>query len=103
MEELGIDLEKLDASDLGRAKKVTITKDTTTIVEGGGKTSDIQGRIEQIKAQIDASSSDYDAEKGEDWREPFMGQLQKHCKVGASGAARLRDEATPRPTLMIYS
>ena len=63
MEELGIDVEKIGLSDLGRAKKVTITKDDTTIVEGGGKTSDIKGRIEQLKAQIDASSSDYDAEK----------------------------------------
>ncbi|MGA0420567.1 MAG: chaperonin GroEL, partial [Phycisphaerales bacterium] len=63
MEELGVNLETLGLSDLGRAKKVTITKDATTLVEGGGKTKDIQGRIEQIKSQIDATSSDYDREK----------------------------------------
>jgi chaperonin GroEL len=63
MEELGIKLENLAVGELGRAKKVTVGKDATTIIEGGGKTKDIQGRIEQIKAQIDATSSDYDREK----------------------------------------
>ena len=53
MEELGIDLEKLELSDLGRAKKVTIDKDNTTIVEGAGKSKDIKGRIEPIKSQIE--------------------------------------------------
>ena len=53
MEELGIDLEKLELSDLGRAKKIVIEKDNTTIIEGAGKTSDIKGRIEAIKAEID--------------------------------------------------
>ncbi|MGA1392115.1 MAG: chaperonin GroEL, partial [Phycisphaerales bacterium] len=63
MEELGIKLENLTVGELGRAKKVTVGKDATTIIEGGGKTKDIQGRIEQIKSQIDATSSDYDREK----------------------------------------
>jgi hypothetical protein len=53
MEELGIDLEKLELNELGRAKKVTIDKDNTTIVEGAGKNADIQGRIEMIRAQIE--------------------------------------------------
>ena len=57
MEELGIDLEGLNLSELGRGKKVTIDKDTTTIVEGGGKTKDIQGRIGMIRSQIEGSSS----------------------------------------------
>jgi chaperonin GroEL (HSP60 family) len=51
MEELGIDLEKLELKDLGRAKKVTIDKDNTTIVEGAGTSSDIKGRIEQIRTR----------------------------------------------------
>jgi chaperonin GroEL len=62
MEELGMTLENLSLSDLGRAKKITIDKDNTTIVEGAGNTKDIKGRIEQIKAQIDAATSEYDAE-----------------------------------------
>jgi len=63
MEELGIDLEGLTLKDLGRAKKVTVDKDNATIIEGAGKSGDIKGRIEQIRAQIDQSSSDYDREK----------------------------------------
>ncbi|MDP7071172.1 MAG: chaperonin GroEL [Phycisphaerales bacterium] len=63
MEELGIDLEGLTLKDLGRAKKVTVDKDNCTIIEGAGKSSDIKGRIEQLRAQIDQSSSDYDREK----------------------------------------
>jgi chaperonin GroEL len=53
MEELGLDIEKIELSDLGRAKKVTVDKDNTTIVEGGGSTADIKGRIEMIRAQIE--------------------------------------------------
>ena len=63
MEELGIDLEGLGVKDLGRAKKITIDKDNTTLIEGAGKRSDITGRIDQIRAQVEQSSSDYDREK----------------------------------------
>jgi chaperonin GroEL len=91
MEELGIDIEKLEASDLGRAKKVTITKDTTTIVEGGGKTSDIQGRIEQIKAQIDASSSDYDAEKLQERLAKLAGGVAQ-INVGAATEVEMKEK-----------
>src|ERR1043165_4483767 len=59
MEELGSELEKVSISDLGRAKKLTIDKDNTTIVEGAGSQSEIKGRIEQIRHQIDATTSDY--------------------------------------------
>ena len=62
-EDLGIKLENIDITHLGRAKKVKIDKDNTTIVEGAGKTADIKGRINQIKAQIDATDSSYDKEK----------------------------------------
>ncbi|MCB2197756.1 chaperonin GroEL [bacterium] len=62
-EDAGMKLENAQQDDLGSAKRVTITKDETTIVEGAGDTKEIQGRIEQIKKQIDATTSDYDREK----------------------------------------
>jgi len=62
-EELGIKLENTQLGDLGKAKRVTIDKDNTTIVEGGGKTEDIKGRVNQIKRQIEETTSDYDKEK----------------------------------------
>ncbi len=62
-EDLGVKLENVQLSDLGRAKRVTVTKETTTIVEGAGKSSDIKGRIEQIRRQIEETTSDYDREK----------------------------------------
>jgi chaperonin GroEL len=62
-EDLGIKLEGLNLEDLGRAKSVTVDKETTTIVEGGGKSSEIQGRVNQIRRQIEETTSDYDKEK----------------------------------------
>jgi chaperonin GroEL len=62
-EDLGIELESLTLDQLGSAKKITVDKSETTIVQGAGKTSDIQQRIQQLKNQIDASDSDYDREK----------------------------------------
>src|ERR671939_1263285 len=62
-EDLGIKLENVKLEDLGRAKKVTIDKDNTTIVEGAGKQSDIEGRVKTLRAQIDETTSDYDREK----------------------------------------
>ena len=62
-EETGFKLENVTTSDLGSAKKITINKDDTTIIEGGGKSEDIKGRIAQLKNQVESSSSDYDTEK----------------------------------------
>lgn len=62
-EETGFKLENVTTSDLGSAKKITINKDDTTIIEGGGKSEDIKGRIAQLKNQVESSSSDYDKEK----------------------------------------
>ena len=62
-EDLGRSLDSIEVGELGRAKKIVITKDDTTIIEGAGKKSDIQGRADQIKAQHDKSTSDYDREK----------------------------------------
>ena len=91
MEELGIDLEKLSVGELGRAKKITITKDTTTIVEGGGKTSDIKGRIEQIKAQIDGTSSDYDREKLQERLAKLAGGVAQ-INVGAATEVEMKEK-----------
>src|SRR5437899_1140362 len=62
-EDLGIKLENIKLTDLGRAKKVVIDKDNTTLVEGAGKSKEIEGRIKQIRAQIEETTSDYDREK----------------------------------------
>ena len=62
-EELGIKLDSIELKDLGQAKRITIEKEATTIVEGGGKTSDIQARVSQIRNQIEETTSDYDREK----------------------------------------
>src|SRR5579885_390030 len=62
-EDLGIKLENVTISDLGRAKRITVDKENTTIVEGAGKSSDIQGRVKQIRRQIEETTSDYDREK----------------------------------------
>jgi len=62
-EDLGIKLENLNLEDLGRAKNVTVDKENTTIVEGAGKSSEIQGRVNQIRRQIEETTSDYDREK----------------------------------------
>ena len=62
-EDLGIKLENIKLEDLGKAKKVVVDKDNTTLVEGAGKASTIEGRIKQIRVQIDETTSDYDREK----------------------------------------
>jgi chaperonin GroEL len=62
-EDLGIKLENVQLSDLGKAKRISIDKESTIIVEGGGKSSEIQGRVKQIRRQIEATTSDYDREK----------------------------------------
>ncbi|MFG0330301.1 MAG: chaperonin GroEL [Phycisphaerales bacterium] len=91
MEELGIDLEKLELSDLGRAKKITVTKDETTIVEGAGKSSDIKGRIEQIKHQIDATTSDYDREKLQERLAKLAGGVAQ-INVGAATEVEMKEK-----------
>src|SRR6202008_212493 len=62
-EDLGIKLESVTLKDLGRAKRITVDKDNTTIVDGAGKKSDIEARVKQIRAQIEETTSDYDREK----------------------------------------
>ncbi|MEM9251443.1 MAG: chaperonin GroEL [Planctomycetota bacterium] len=91
MEELGIDLEKLELSDLGRVKKIIIDKDSTTIVEGAGKTSDIKGRIEAIKAEIDRTTSEYDAEKLQERLAKLSGGVAQ-VNVGAATESEMKEK-----------
>jgi chaperonin GroEL len=91
MEELGITLEGLTLKDLGRAKKITIDKDNTTIVEGAGSTKDIQGRIEQIKSQIEASTSEYDSEKLQERLAKLAGGVAQ-INVGASTEVEMKEK-----------
>ncbi|MCA9291632.1 MAG: chaperonin GroEL [Phycisphaerales bacterium] len=91
MDELGIDLEGLNLNELGRAKKITVDKDTTTVVEGAGKSSDIKGRIEMIKAQIDGSSSDYDIEKLQERLAKLAGGVAQ-INVGAATEVEMKEK-----------
>src|SRR5204862_6144280 len=82
-EDLGIKLENIKLEDLGKAKKVVLDKDNTTIVEGAGKTKEIQGRVKQIRAQIEETTSDYDREKLQERLAKLAGGVAV-IKVGAA-------------------
>jgi len=82
-EDLGIKLENIKLDDLGKAKKVVVDKDNTTIVEGAGKTKEIEGRIRQIRAQIEETTSDYDREKLQERLAKLAGGVAV-VKVGAA-------------------
>jgi chaperonin GroEL len=90
-EDLGIKLENVKLEDLGRAKKVTIDKDNTTIVEGAGKPSEIEGRIKQIRAQIEDTTSDYDREKLQERLAKLVGGVAV-IKVGAATETELKEK-----------
>jgi chaperonin GroEL len=91
MESTGQSLETLKVSDLGRAKKVIVTKDGTTIVQGAGKKASIKGRIEQIKAEIDATSSDYDKEKLQERLAKLAGGVAQ-INVGAATESEMKEK-----------
>jgi len=90
-EDLGIKLENVKIEDLGRAKKITIDKDNTTIVEGAGKTSEIEGRVKQIRAQIEETTSDYDKEKLQERLAKLVGGVAV-IKVGAATETELKEK-----------
>jgi chaperonin GroEL len=90
-EDLGIKLEKLTLEDLGRAKRVTIDKETTTIIEGEGSTKDIQGRIKQIRHQIEETTSDYDREKLQERLAKLAGGVAV-IKVGAATETEMKEK-----------
>jgi chaperonin GroEL len=90
-EDLGIKLENVKMEDLGKAKKVTIDKDNTTIIEGSGKSSDIEGRVRQIRAQIEETTSDYDKEKLQERLAKLVGGVAV-IKVGAATETELKEK-----------
>jgi chaperonin GroEL len=90
-EDLGIKLENVALEDLGRAKKVIIDKDKTTIIEGAGKASEIEGRIKQLRIQIEESSSDYDTEKLQERLAKLVGGVAV-IKVGAATEMELKEK-----------
>ncbi len=90
-EDLGIKLENIKLEDLGKAKKVVVDKDNTTIVEGAGKTAAIEGRIKQIRAQIDETTSDYDREKLQERLAKLAGGVAV-IKVGAATETAMKEK-----------
>jgi chaperonin GroEL len=90
-EDLGIKLESVQLADLGKAKKITIDKDNTTIVEGGGKQADIEGRVKTIRAQIEDTSSDYDREKLQERLAKLVGGVAV-IKVGAATETEMKEK-----------
>ena len=90
-EDIGVKLENVSIDWLGKAKKVVIDKDNTTIVEGGGKTEDVQARIKQIRTQIEDTTSDYDKEKLQERLAKMVGGVAL-IKVGAATETELKDK-----------
>ncbi|HUT04349.1 MAG TPA: chaperonin GroEL [bacterium] len=89
-EDLGLKLEKITLADLGTAKKIVIDKDNTTIVKGAGKSEDIQGRVKQIKNQIETSTSDYDKEKLQERLAKLVGGVAV-LKIGAATESEMKE------------
>jgi chaperonin GroEL len=90
-EDLGIKLESLNIEDLGRAKSIVVDKENTTIVEGGGKNSDIQGRVNQIRRQIEETTSDYDREKLQERLAKLAGGVAV-INVGAATESEMKEK-----------
>src|SRR2546429_318585 len=90
-EDLGIKLETINLEELGKAKKVVVDKDNTTIVEGAGKTKEIEGRIKQIRAQIEETTSDYDREKLQERLAKLAGGVAV-IKVGAATETAMKEK-----------
>src|SRR6188768_1314580 len=90
-EDLGLKLENLTLADLGRAKRIVVDKENTTIVEGGGKSSDIQGRVKQIRRQIEETTSDYDKEKLQERLAKLAGGIAV-INVGAATESEMKEK-----------
>jgi chaperonin GroEL len=90
-EDLGIKLENVQMQDLGRAKKLTVDKDNTTIVEGKGKSSEIEGRVREIRSQVEKSTSDYDREKLQERLAKLVGGVAV-IKVGAATETEMKEK-----------
>ena len=90
-EDLGIKLENVKLDDLGRAKKITVDKDNTTIVEGGGKSAEIEGRVKQIRTQVEDTTSYYDREKLQERLAKLVGGVAQ-IKVGAATETEMKEK-----------
>src|SRR5438046_7139126 len=90
-EDLGIKLESLELNDLGRAKSIVVDKENTTIVEGFGKSSEIQGRVNQIRRQIEETTSDYDREKLQERLAKLAGGVAV-INVGAATETEMKEK-----------
>jgi chaperonin GroEL len=90
-EELGVKLESLTLNDLGRAKRIVVDKDNTTVVDGAGKKADIEGRIKQIRSQIEETTSDYDREKLQERLAKMIGGVAV-IKVGAATEVEMKEK-----------
>jgi chaperonin GroEL len=90
-EDMGYKLENTQMEDLGRAKKITIDKDNTTIIDGAGKRADLEGRVKQIRAQIDETTSDYDREKLQERLAKLVGGVAV-IKVGAATETEMKEK-----------
>jgi len=90
-EDLGIKLENVKLEDLGRAKKITVDKDNTTIVEGAGKSAAVEGRVKQIRTQIEETTSDYDREKLQERLAKLVGGVAQ-IKVGAATETEMKEK-----------
>jgi chaperonin GroEL len=90
-EDLGIKLENIKLEDLGRAKKVVVDKENTTIIEGAGKPKDVQGRVKQIRAQIEETTSDYDREKLQERLAKLVGGVAV-IRVGAATESEMKEK-----------
>jgi len=90
-DDLGIKLDSIDITDLGTARKIVVDKDNTTVVEGGGRKADIQARIEQIRRELDNSSSDYDREKLEERIAKLAGGVAQ-INVGAATESEMKEK-----------
>src|SRR5271165_1577144 len=90
-EDLGIKLENVKLEDLGKAKKITVDKDNTTIIEGAGKASDIEGRVKQLRTQVEETTSDYDREKLQERLAKLVGGVAQ-IKVGAATETEMKEK-----------
>src|SRR5207244_7700088 len=90
-EDLGIKLENIKLEDLGKAKKVVVDKDNTTLIEGAGSAKEIEGRIKQIRAQIEETTSDYDKEKLQERLAKLVGGVAV-IKVGAATETEMKEK-----------
>src|SRR5205814_5884423 len=90
-EDLGIKLENIKLEDLGKAKKVTIDKDNTTLVEGAGSSAGIEGRVKQLRAQVEDTTSDYDREKLQERLAKLVGGVAI-VKVGAATETEMKEK-----------